>query len=86
MDHLLDARNRTHGDYIEQFRIAQELKDILRTYEWNALSDVHREAIEMICVKLSRIVAGDASHADHWSDVAGYALRAKDFIDRFNDK
>ena len=85
MDNLLNKRQETHGDYQEQFRIAQELKEVLRCYEWNKLSDVHKEALEMICTKISRIIAGDSHHIDHWDDVAGYAKRSAESIRRFTD-
>lgn len=85
MDSLLKKRRETHGDYQEQFRVAQELKEVLHTYEWNKLSDVQREALEMICTKISRIIVGDCSHVDHWNDLAGYALRVVDSLKRFSD-
>lgn len=31
------------------------------------------EALEMICTKIARILAGNARESDHWSDIAGYA-------------
>ena len=73
---MLDNRTRTHGHFVEQFRLSQELKEILRQYNWNKLSDVHKEALEMICMKISRIVTGDPTHEDHWIDISGYAQRA----------
>ena len=86
MTHLLDSRKQTHGDFVEQFRISQELKEIIRDYQFNTLSDVHKEALEMILMKVSRIVAGDAHHADHWQDIAGYAMRSVEWMNQFNDK
>ena len=76
MESLLNDRTRTHGHFVEQFRLSQELKEILRQYNWNKLSDVQKEALEMIVMKISRIVTGDPTHDDHWTDIAGYAKRA----------
>ena len=42
-----------------------------------------KEAIHMILVKLSRIIYGNHDHADHWDDIAGYALLV---ADRLKDK
>ena len=39
----------------------------------NTLSYQQLEALEMICHKIARIVAGDPDFADHWRDIAGYA-------------
>lgn len=37
------------------------------------LSDVHREALTMICHKMARICNGDPNYDDSWRDIAGYA-------------
>jgi hypothetical protein len=37
------------------------------------LSDVHREALTMICHKMARICNGDPDYDDSWRDIAGYA-------------
>jgi hypothetical protein len=37
------------------------------------LSDVHREALSMICHKMARICNGDPNYDDSWRDIAGYA-------------
>jgi hypothetical protein len=31
------------------------------------------EALDMICLKISRIVTGDHNAVDHWQDIEGYA-------------
>jgi hypothetical protein len=33
---------------------------------------VQREALHQIATKLALILAGNAQHADHWRDLAGY--------------
>lgn len=35
-----------------------------------------REAMEMIVHKIGRIIHGNPHEADHWRDIAGYALLA----------
>jgi len=32
-----------------------------------------REALDMICHKIARIVNGNPDYADSWTDIAGYA-------------
>lgn len=70
----LDERKKTHGDFTDHAHITQALK---RAYHdivlGNKLTDVHREAIDMILHKIGRIVAGDPNVKDHWNDIAGYA-------------
>ena len=38
--------------------------------------------IEMIEHKLCRILCGDPNFRDHWQDIAGYAMRVLEEIDR----
>lgn len=81
---LLQERGKTHGDSVKQFNIAQNLKRVIRnspsSYE---LTSHETEALEMMCVKISRILCGDPHFADHWFDAAGYAtLVAEDLAKR----
>lgn len=79
-DALIQDRKGTHGDWKVQSSIEQQLKNLIvhKANEHNLeLADHQWAAIEMICVKISRILAGDANHADHWDDIAGYARLGK---------
>jgi len=76
---LLSARGRTHGDFGEHANITQTIKAIVNLSPNGAdLTDVHREAIDMIAHKIGRICAGDPDFRDHWDDIAGYARLAAD--------
>lgn len=76
-DPLLVARQATHGNFADNARISQYLKRYFRTEKGHfGLPDVQQEAIDMICLKLSRIMSGQADYADHWNDIAGYAKLA----------
>jgi hypothetical protein len=78
-DPLLQEREKTHGSFLQNAVISQGLKVQLRSREgWNDLSPVHKEAIDMICLKLSRIMSGQANFKDHWDDIAGYAKLASE--------
>ena len=70
---ILDEREKTHGDFFETAEIAQELKYIIDLNCERISSRVQMEALEMICTKIARILAGNAMEADHWRDIAGYA-------------
>ena len=73
-DDLLAIRAKTHGHWPYQSDFAQKLKDLMHQspnfYEMRA---GQREAMEMIAVKISRILCGDWAESDHWDDLAGYA-------------
>lgn len=71
-DKLLDTRRETYGDFGRLADISQELKDIITKYS-SGISNVHRESLDMICLKMARILNGDPTFPDNWEDIAGYA-------------
>ena len=61
--------------------VSQDLKDVVRDAceargKW--LASDQKEALEMICHKMARIINGDANYADSWDDIAGYAKLVAD--------
>lgn len=74
-DALLTERDKTHGNWERQAQLAQSLKMNIDHAQLpvRTLSKGQREAIDMICVKLSRIVCGNPNEVDHWLDIQGYA-------------
>ena len=40
---------------------------------WISLSDEQAESLEMIALKIARILSGNPDYSDHWDDVIGYA-------------
>lgn len=87
IDEILAERGKTHGDFKDHAKTAQRLKFTLReqSKDWQIdFSHTQQEALEMICHKIARIVAGNPNFVDHWRDIAGYAtlvaneLEAKD--------
>lgn len=74
---VLNERQNTHGDFTCNSRIAQELKATL-LYENTDLTPIQREAIEMICHKLARVVCGNPDYIDVWRDISGYATLVAD--------
>jgi hypothetical protein len=71
---ILDARKASHGDFSDDALASQRLKAAMRdTRNWNALSEIQREALEQIATKIGRILSGDANHRDGWVDIQGYA-------------
>lgn len=71
---LLATRGNTHGDFRTNGRLSQKLKDVLRESQWwRIMPAEQREALDMICLKMSRIVSGRSCFPDHWDDISGYA-------------
>lgn len=78
-DPLLVERGSTHGDFRENARIAQQLKDVIRTGKnWSHLTHYQAEALDMIMHKVGRILAGNMNFQDHWDDIDGYATLVKE--------
>lgn len=70
---ILDERQSTYGDFETCAKRAQEMKHYLRK-ESDNLTHRQREALEMIAVKIARILNGGQYHQDNWQDISGYAL------------
>ena len=80
VNETLTVRETTYGDFRHVAYTAQELKKALSTgksYDMHT-SPFQREAIDMICSKLARIVNGDPDYKDSWHDIAGYAKLVED--------
>lgn len=71
-DPLLQEREKTHGSFADNAAISQQLKGIFEHSE-HERSHVQNEALDVIALKLSRILSGQADFKDHWDDIAGYA-------------
>jgi len=70
IEDVLDAREKTHGDFREVAKISQTIKAF---YARKSMPLHQREALDMIASKLARIVSGDNNEMDHWIDLSGYA-------------
>lgn len=74
IDNVLADRQTSHGNYADTARTVQHLKQAMREgNNWSILSDMQRETLDMIVMKIGRILSGDPDHVDHWDDITGYA-------------
>jgi hypothetical protein len=74
---LLQERGQTHGHFADNARYAQMLRALWRSSPaWHTMPDEHREALDHMAGKFSRILSGQSRYGDHWKDVAGYATLA----------
>jgi len=84
VDQILEDREVTHGDFeIKAMWIQEIMEHLIGLNAYQKMEADKKEAIHMILVKLSRIIYGNHDHADHWDDIAGYALLV---ADRIKDK
>lgn len=80
---ILKERNKTHGDFVLNAIISQELKTIIKTHSIYTLgfTDQMKEALDVICGKIARIISGDPTFIDHWRDIAGYATLVQNILE-----
>lgn len=78
----LEQRGKRYGEFKKQAKIAQQLKAVMYESAMEcSLSDDKKEALEMICTKIARIVNGDPNYKDNWVDIAGYATLVADNLE-----
>lgn len=71
---VLAQRGPKYGPFIDQASVSQSLKHVMfATPNWRNLAADQREALEMVAMKISRVLVGDHEHIDNFVDVAGYA-------------
>jgi len=79
---IIEERQHTHGDFDNGARIINGIQDLLRCgARHEAIPPSQKLALDMIAVKLGRIVNGNPNHADSWKDIGGYASLGKDVCD-----
>ena len=83
---IIQERAKTHGDYKTTAGWSQSLKDMFRSSgNWNTMTDGQKEALEMIAVKLARLLNGNPQFPDHWNDISGYGNLGANSIKRTPD-
>lgn len=76
---ILNEREKTHGPFSYNAQKSQEIKDLFKkSAYWDDFRPEHKEALDMIALKLSRILSGQADYFDHWKDISGYASLAEE--------
>jgi len=72
---ILADREKGYGKFEDLAEITQALKAAFRAWPgWAKLRQDQREALDMIAVKLGRILNGNPNYPDSWVDIAGYAM------------
>lgn len=75
----LAERGSRYGGFIEQASVACAIKcAMMASRNYGNLAPDQWEALDMIAVKVARILTGDPDYADNWHDIAGYAKLVED--------
>jgi len=81
MQDILDERGSRYGQFIDNATIAQAMKMAAIGNVWGDMDADAREAIDMICTKISRIVTADWRYVDNWRDIEGFAKLVADRLE-----
>lgn len=87
IEEIVKARGSVYGPFLGNAIVAQAIKEAMRKYSdpdgnnpWEDLPDDVKEGLELIALKMSRIVTGDPEYLDNWDDIGGYARIVADRI------
>jgi hypothetical protein len=78
---LLTERGKRYGAFSGHANVTMDLKRVMRHHIYDrdlVLADDQWEALDMIAHKIGRIINGDPSYEDSWTDIAGYAQLVAD--------
>lgn len=82
----LAERGSRYGDFSDHARVCQDLKKVMMNayadnhLAWIKLTNVQKQALEVIADKVARILSGDPNYADNWHDIQGYAKLVEDCL------
>lgn len=73
IDSTLKERGGNYGNFLDQSTIAGRIKDVMiNSPQWDYLDYDMKEALDMIAVKIARLLNGNPNHLDSWHDIIGY--------------
>ena len=81
VDKVLDERESQYGSYMQSADTAINIKSAMHNAIARNYLHLYPDqlmSLDMIAVKISRIVNGNPNHTDSWIDIAGYATLVAD--------
>lgn len=70
---VIQQRGNVYGDFSGTSLVSQNIKSAMRhSPNWQKLPEDMKEALEMVALKISRILNGDPSYPDNVVDIIGY--------------
>lgn len=81
INEVLEERGKRYGTFIGHAIVTQDLKAVIENHlrqRNKTLGYDQKEALDMICHKIGRIINGDPDYQDSWVDIAGYAQLVAD--------
>lgn len=82
INEMLDGRANRYGSFEGHARISQALKRAMQdSPNWQRLTDVQKEGLEMVQHKIARMLNGDPLYLDNVIDIVGYSTLVKDVME-----
>ncbi len=72
---ILEARASKHGDFVKMSEAIEAIENQMKAWGLDELPAYQRHALQLISVKIGRILVGNNNFDDHWRDIAGYATK-----------
>ncbi len=83
IDQTLAERGARYGRFEDHAVTAQKLQDVIRDHPgWAGLAPDQRQALQVICDKIARMLNGDPNYIDNWHDIIGYARLVEERLER----
>jgi hypothetical protein len=81
--HILNERTNSYGTFLEEAHISQELKAAMELgRNWSILPCDIKQSLEMVCVKVARILNGNYNYKDNFVDCIGYLQLVLDRLEK----
>jgi len=78
-EQTLAERGGVYGDFRLNAEVAQRLKNAVRdTPNWNKMPSYLREGLDLVILKISRMLTGNWAYEDNPHDMVGYAKLMED--------
>ncbi len=79
INETLAERGSRYGPFVENAECIMDLQACVRHHHqlsFHIMCKYQQYALDMIMMKVGRIVTGDPDYIDNWHDIIGYATRA----------
>lgn len=78
IDKILEDRGSRYGDFGAQAQVSRAIKESFEsTPNWSYLPPYMREGLDLVAVKISRMLCGDPMYMDNVVDILGYMTLVK---------
>lgn len=77
----LRQREKKYGDYQTQAELTQNIVEAMKEGgSWTSLDAGQNQALNMIALKVGRLLNGDPNDPETWHDIAGYATLVETYL------